>query len=84
MHATVLRFGHCAVRYTTSDGTQRVMNILGGKQLSGPDTAMVNFADPSDFLYGTDGFDTYAQQVRRCTTPRGCSQLHLRRLMPLV
>jgi len=62
LHATVLRFGHCTVRYTTSDGTQRVMNILGGNQISGPDTAMVNFASPSEYLYGTAGFDSFAQQ----------------------
>jgi hypothetical protein len=43
MHANFLRFGHCAVRYTTSDGTQRVMNILGGKQLSLPNATMVRF-----------------------------------------
>ena len=29
LHGTILRYGHVAVKYTTSDGTQRVMNILG-------------------------------------------------------
>lgn len=62
MHAGVLRFGHCAVRYTTSDGKQRVMNILGGRQLSQPNASMVNFCDPCEYLYGTAGFDTFAQQ----------------------
>ena len=58
VHAGLLRYGHVAVRYTTSDGAQRVMNILGG--VEGAD--MVNFVDPSDYVYGTRGWETYAQQ----------------------
>lgn len=58
LHACFLRFGHVAVRYTTSDGTGRVMNILGG--VEGAD--LVHFVDPADYLYGTKGWDTYAQQ----------------------
>lgn len=58
VHAGLLRYGHVAVRYTTSDGAQRVMNILGG--VEGAD--MVNFVEPSDYVYGTRGWETYAQQ----------------------
>ena len=57
-HTLFLRYGHVSVRYTTSDGRQRVMNILGG--VEGAD--MVNMVDPSDYLYGTHGWETYAQQ----------------------
>ena len=57
-HTLFLRYGHVSVRYTTSDGRQRVMNILGG--VEGAD--MVNMVEPSDYLYGTHGWDTYAQQ----------------------
>ena len=60
MHACLLRFGHVAVRYTTSDGVQRVMNILGS--LETPGSQMVNFVPPEDYLYGTKGWTTYAQQ----------------------
>jgi hypothetical protein len=56
-HALFLRFGHVSVRYTTSDGRQRVMNIFGGVEGD-----MVNFVEPSDYLYGTHGWETYAQQ----------------------
>eukprot|EP00613_Pedinella_sp_CCMP2098_P044447 CAMPEP_0171775800 /NCGR_PEP_ID=MMETSP0991-20121206/56734_1 /TAXON_ID=483369 /ORGANISM="non described non described, Strain CCMP2098" /LENGTH=371 /DNA_ID=CAMNT_0012382057 /DNA_START=158 /DNA_END=1270 /DNA_ORIENTATION=+ len=62
LHMHVLRFGHVAVRYTTKDGTQRVMNILGGPALALPDARMVNFVAPQEYLYGTGGFATYAQQ----------------------
>jgi hypothetical protein len=48
-HTLFLRYGHVSVRYTTSDGRQRVMNILGG--VEGAD--MVNMVEPSDYLYGT-------------------------------
>ena len=57
-HTLFLRYGHVSVRYTTSDGRQRVMNILGG--VEGAD--MVNMVEPSDYLYGTHGWETYAQQ----------------------
>ncbi len=57
-HTLFLRYGHVSVRYTTSDGRQRVMNILGG--VEGAD--MVNMVEPSDYLYGTFGWETYAQQ----------------------
>ena len=50
-HTLFLRYGHVSVRYTTSDGRQRVMNILGG--VEGAD--MVNMVEPSDYLYGTHG-----------------------------
>ena len=66
MHTCFLRFGHVAVRYTTSDGTQRVMNILGG--VDGAD--LVHFVDPADYLYGTRGWDTYAQQGGASRPPR--------------
>ena len=58
IHTAFLRFGHVAVRYRTSDGAQRVMNILGG--VRGAD--MVNFVAPEDYIYGTRGWETYAQQ----------------------
>ena len=57
-HTLFLRYGHVSVRYTTSDGRQRVMNILGG--VEGAD--MVNMVEPSDYLYGTHGWETWAQQ----------------------
>ena len=44
-HTLFLRYGHVSVRYTTSDGRQRVMNILGG--VEGAD--MVNMVEPSDY-----------------------------------
>ena len=47
-----MRFGHIAIRYTTSDGTQRVMNILGN--LTDPNATLINFMDPSDYFYGTN------------------------------
>jgi hypothetical protein len=61
LHAGVMRFGHVAVRYTTSDGVQRVMNILGDLDAAS-DARMVNFVPPPEYLYGTRGFDTFAQQ----------------------
>lgn len=61
LHAGVLRFGHVAVRYTTSDGVQRVMNILGDLDAAS-DARMVNFVPPAEYLYGTRGYDTFAQQ----------------------
>jgi hypothetical protein len=38
------------------------MNILGGDALALPGASMVNFVKPSEYLYGTSGFDTFAQQ----------------------
>lgn len=60
LHKTVLRFGHVAIRYTTSDGVQRVMNILG--DFDDPESSMVNFVEPSDYYFGTKGFESFAQQ----------------------
>jgi len=60
IHRLFLRFGHVAVRYTTSDGRQHVMNILGTYDADG--SQMVNFVEPSEYLYGTAGWDSYAQQ----------------------
>jgi hypothetical protein len=60
LHTLFLRFGHVAVRYTTSDGVQRVMNILGSLDVEG--SRMVNFVPPEEYLYGTRGWDSYAQQ----------------------
>ena len=40
-------YGHSALRYTTSDGQQYVMNIVGK-----PGKRMVNFLDPTDYLFG--------------------------------
>ena len=54
VHAKLLRWGHVAVRYTTSDGTQRVMNILGGDAMHLEGARMVNFVDPGDYIYGTE------------------------------
>jgi hypothetical protein len=45
LHTGVLRFGHVAVRYTTSDGVQRVMNILGDLEAAS-DARMVRRARP--------------------------------------
>ena len=44
MHSVFLRYGHVAVRYTTSDGVQRVMNILGTLEAEG--ATMINFVEP--------------------------------------
>ena len=60
LHLNVMRFGHIAIRYTTSDGQQRVMNILG--DFDEPDAQMINFVKPQDYIYGTQGWETYAQQ----------------------
>ena len=40
-------YGHSALRYTTSDGKQYVMNIVGK-----PGCRMVNFLSPTDYLFG--------------------------------
>lgn len=60
LHRTLLRFGHVAVRYTTSDGQQRVFNIMG--DFDEPDASMVNFVPPKEYMFGTAGFDTFSQQ----------------------
>jgi len=62
LHLAFLRSGHVAVKYTLSNGHTRMMNILGGSALSLPGGRMVNFVEPSDYLYGTRGFETYCQQ----------------------
>ena len=62
LHSRLLRWGHVAVRYTTSDGTQRVMNILGGDAMHLEGARMVNFVPPADYIYGTRDFDTACQQ----------------------
>ena len=51
------RFGHAAVRYTLSSGRQVVMNICGvrGKE-------MVNFLEPSEYLFGVEKFGGACQQ----------------------
>jgi hypothetical protein len=49
-------YGHAAVRYTLPNGEQKLMNIVGQ-----PHKEMVNFLDPSDYLYGTC-FDNGAEQ----------------------
>lgn len=60
LHLAFLRFGHIAIRYTTSDGVQHVMNILG--DFSKPNSQMINFQKPEDYWYGTKGFETFSQQ----------------------
>eukprot|EP01084_Bolivina_argentea_P198754 340240_1 len=40
-------YGHAAVRYTTSDGSQYLLNIVGK-----PGSRMVNFLHPTDYLFG--------------------------------
>lgn len=62
LHLSLLRFGHIAVRYTTKDGTSRVMNILGGEALGLPGARMVNFVNPAEYMYGVHGFETFSQQ----------------------
>jgi hypothetical protein len=42
-------FGHAVIRYTLPNGTQKLMNIVGK-----PGAEMVNFLDPSDYLYATN------------------------------
>ena len=51
------RFGHALVRYTLSNGTQRIMNISGV-----PGTTMVNLVDPTEYMFGTKGWDSWAEQ----------------------
>ena len=52
LHLNVMRFGHIAIRYTTSDGEQHVMNIMGN--FTDPDSTLINFFTPGDYFYGTD------------------------------
>ena len=52
LHMNVLRFGHIAIRYTTSDGEQHVMNIMG--DFTKPDSTLINFFKPSEYFYGTN------------------------------
>ena len=52
LHLNVMRFGHIAIRYTTSDGEQHVMNIMGN--FTDPDSTLINFFSPGDYFYGTD------------------------------
>lgn len=42
-------YGHAAVRYTMPDGTQKVMNIVGGDGKK-----MVTFVDPADYLFSSE------------------------------
>ena len=41
LHLNVMRFGHIAIRYRTSDGKQHVMNIMG--DFTDPDSTLINF-----------------------------------------
>ena len=59
-HTLFLRFGHVAVRYTTSDGAQRVMNILGG----------VEGADLVNFVRGRAGEESRRRRGRDADIPR--------------
>ena len=52
LHLNIMRFGHIAIRYTTSDGKQHVMNIMG--DFTDPDSTLINFFEPSEYFYGTD------------------------------
>jgi hypothetical protein len=62
LHHHLIALGHVLVRYTTSDGEQHVMNILGGDALK-RGGRMVNFAKPEEYLYGTEGYDGWNQQA---------------------
>lgn len=61
LHHNLIALGHLLVRYTTSDGKQWVMNILGGDALD-RGGRMVNFGRPEDYLYGTAAYDGWCQQ----------------------
>jgi uncharacterized FlaG/YvyC family protein len=52
LHLNVMRFGHLAIRYTTSDSQQHVMNIQGN--FEDEKATMVNFFKPSEYFYGTN------------------------------
>jgi hypothetical protein len=51
-------YGHAAVRYTLPSGEQRVMNIV--KNVDG--NKLVNFVDPTEYLYGTRFTEVGAEQ----------------------
>ncbi|KAL3914390.1 MAG: hypothetical protein SGARI_000149 [Bacillariaceae sp.] len=53
IHLHLIRFGHVAIKYRTSDGKEQVMNINGDFS-SDPDAKMVYFIDPATYLFGTD------------------------------
>jgi hypothetical protein len=53
IHLHLIRFGHVAIKYRTSDGKEYVMNINGDFS-SDPDAKMVYFIDPAMYLFGTD------------------------------
>ena len=67
VHLHLIRFGHVGIRYRTSDGMDRVMNINGDfqprqQQRHRRDNddprqlpTMVNFVPPQEFIFGTDG-----------------------------
>jgi len=61
LHHNLIALGHLSIRYTTSDGKQHVMNILGGETLDSGGR-MVNFGAPEEYLYGTSAFDGWCQQ----------------------
>jgi hypothetical protein len=54
VHLNLLRFGHVAIRYRTSDGVDHLMNVHGDFS-SDPHAKMINFIHPpSEYLFGTD------------------------------
>jgi len=53
-----LPFGHVAVRYTYK-GENKIMNIIGYD----PDNKMINFVDPTEYLFGTN--------FEGCPSPQG-------------
>jgi hypothetical protein len=61
LHHRLIPLGHVLVRYTTSDGQQYVMNILGGDALE-RGGRMVNFGSPAEYLFGTEAFNGWCQQ----------------------
>ena len=52
-------YGHSAIRYTLPDGTQVVMNIVKNSE---DEDKLVNFVDPTEYLYGTQFDDVGAEQ----------------------
>lgn len=55
VHLHLIRFGHVGIRYRTSDGKDRVMNINGDFTPRHRNAHMVNFIPPHEFVFGTDG-----------------------------
>ena len=51
-------FGHSAIRYTLPCGEQIVMNIT--KNRNGK--TMVNFIDPTEYIFGIDSFESGGEQ----------------------